>query len=123
MKTKLAIIALLLSLILTSCVQKTYQKIVVFTLDASEIKNIKTVGIKGNDKPLSWSKSSEMRAIKKDSLYQLTITFETGYSFTEIKFMVNDSLEFENKDNRRVNFSTTDTTFYKAKFNYKHTNP
>lgn len=123
MKTKLAIIALLLSLILTSCVQKTYQKTVVFTLDTSEIKNIKTVGIKGNDKPLSWSKSSEMRAIKKDSLYQLTITFETGYTFTEIKFMVNDSLEFKNKDNRRVNFSTTDTTFYKAKFNYKHTNP
>jgi hypothetical protein len=123
MKTKLAIIALLLSLILTGCVQKTYQKTVVFTLDASEIKNIKTAGIKGNDKPLSWSKSSEMKAIKKDSLYQLTITFETGYSFTEIKFMVNDSLEFENKDNRRVNFSTTDTTFYKAKFNYKHTNP
>ena len=123
MKTKLAIIALLLSLILTGCVQKTYQKTVVFTLDASEIKNIKTVGIKGNDKPLSWSKSSEMRAIKKDSLYQLTITFETGYSFTEIKFMVNDSLEFKNKDNRRVNFSTADTTFYKAKFNYKHTNP
>lgn len=123
MKTKLAIIALLLSLILTSCVQKTYHKIVVFTLDASEIKNIKNVGIKGNNKPLSWSKSSEMRAIKKDSLYQLTITFETGYTFTEIKFMVNDSLEFENQDNRRVNFSTTDTTFYKAKFNYKHTNP
>lgn len=123
MKTNLAIITLLLSLILTSCVQKTYQRIVVFTLDASEIKNIKTVGIKGNDKPLSWSKSSEMRAIKKDSLYQLTITFETGYTFTEIKFTVNDSLEFENKNNRRVNFSTTDTTFYKAKFNYKHTNP
>jgi hypothetical protein len=123
MKTKLAIIALLLSLILTSCVQKTYQKTVVFTLDASEIKNIKTVGIKGNDKPLSWSKNSEMKTIKKDSLYQSTITFETGYTFTEIKFMVNDSLEFENQDNRRVNFSTTDTTFYKAKFNYKHTNP
>ena len=123
MKTKLAIIALLLSLILTSCIQKTHQKTVVFTLDASKIKNIKTVGIKGNDKPLSWSKNSEMKAIKKDSLYQLTITFETGYTFTEIKFMVNDSLEFENKNNRRVNFSTTDTTFYKAKFNYKHTNP
>ncbi|MDI5886900.1 hypothetical protein [Flavobacterium yafengii] len=125
MKTKLAIIIIiiLLSLILTSCVQKTYQKTVVFTLDASEIKNIKNVGIKGNDKPLSWSKSSEMRTIKKDSLYQLTTTFETGYTFTEIKFIVNDSLEFENQDNRRVNFSTTDTTFYRAKFNSKHTNP
>jgi hypothetical protein len=65
MKTKLAIIALLLSLILTSCVQKTYQKTVVFTLDASEIKNIKIVGIKGTDKPLSWSKNCEMKTIKK----------------------------------------------------------
>ena len=123
MKTKLAITALLFSLIMTGCVQKTYQKTVVFSLDASEIKNIKNVGIKGKDKPLSWSNSSEMKIIKKDSLYQLTTTFETGYTFTEIKFIVNDRLEFENQDNRRVNFSTTDTTFYKAKFNYKHTNP
>ena len=122
MKTKLAIL-LLLSLILTSCVQKTYQKTVVFTLDASEKKNIKNVCLKGNDKPLSWSKSSEMRTVKKDSLYQLTTTFETGYTFTEIKFIVNDSLEFENQDNRRINFSTKDTTFYRAKFNLKHTNP
>ena len=53
MKTKLAITALLFSLLLTSCVQKSYKKTVVFTLDASEIKNIKKVGLRGNDKPLS----------------------------------------------------------------------
>ena len=123
MKIKIAIIALLLSLFLTGCVQKTYQKTVVFTLDASEIKNIKNVGIKGKDKPLSWNNSSEMMIIKKDSLYELTTTFETGYTFTEIKFIVNDNLEFENQDNRRVNFSSSDTTFYRAKFNSKQTNP
>jgi hypothetical protein len=45
-----------------------------------------------------------MKTYKKD-LYELTTTFETGYTFTEIKFMVNDSLEFENQENRRVDFS------------------
>lgn len=117
MKTILAITALLLSLLLTSCVQKSYKKIVVFTLDASEIKNIKKVGIRGNDKPLSWDNDTEMKEIKKDSLYQIIITGETGYKFTEVKFVVNDTFEFQNEDNRRVVFSEKDTTFFKAKFN------
>jgi hypothetical protein len=49
--------------------------------------------------------------MKIKRLYELTTTFETGYTFTEIKFMVNDSLEFENQENRRVDFSQGDTTF------------
>jgi hypothetical protein len=54
---------------------------------------------------------------KKDCLYELTTTFETGYNGTEIKFVVNDSLEFENKESRRIKFAITDTTFYNATFN------
>jgi len=117
MKTTVAIIALLLAFLLTSCVQKSYKKTIVFTLDASELKNIKKVGIRGNDKPLSWDYDTEMKEIKKDSLYEIMATFETGYTFTEVKFIVNDSLEFKDQDNRRVDFSKTDTTFYNAKFN------
>jgi hypothetical protein len=49
-----------------------------------------------------------MKTIKKDSLWA-NYHFETGYTFTEIKFMV--SLEFENQENRRVDFSQGDTTF------------
>ena len=117
MKKILVIIAIVFSLLVTSCVQKTYKKTVVFTLDVSEIKNVKKVGICGNDKPLSWDYDTEMKAIKKDSLYQITLTGETGYKFTEVKFVVNDTFEFQNEDNRRVLFSEKDTTFYKAKFN------
>ena len=101
----------------TSCVQKTYKKTVVFTLDVSEIKNVKKVGIRGNNKPLSWDYDTKMKEIKKDSLYQITITGETGYKFTEVKFVVNDTFEFQNEENRRVLFSEKDTTFYNAKFN------
>lgn len=117
MKTKVEIIALLLALLVTSCVQKSHKKTIVFTLDTSELKNSNKVGIKGNDKPLSWDYDTKMKEIKKDSLYEITITFETGYTFTEVKFIVNDSLEFKNEDNRRVDFSKTDTTFYITKFN------
>lgn len=117
MKNKVAITALLLALFLTSCVQKTYKKTVVFTVDVSEIKNIKKVGIRGNDKPLSWDFDTEMKALKKDSVYQITLTGETGYKFTEVKFVVNDSIEFQNEDNRRIVFSKKDTTYFNAKFN------
>lgn len=117
MKNIVTIIAIVFSLLVTSCVQKTYKKTVVFTLDVSEIKKVKKVGIRGNNKPLSWDYDTEMKAIKKDSLYQVTITGETGYKFTEVKFVVNDTFELQNEDNRRVLFSEKDTTFYKAKFN------
>ena len=117
MKNIVTIIVILLSLLLTSCVQKSYKRTVVFTLDASEFKNIKKVGIRGKDKPLSWDYDTEMKFSPNDSLYRVTTTFETGYRFTEVKFVVNDTFEFQNEDNRRVIFSEKDTTFYKAKFN------
>jgi hypothetical protein len=120
MKNILATIVLLLTLLVTSCVQKSYKRTVVFTLDASEIKEVKKVGIRGNDKPLSWDYDTEMKEIKKDSLFKITITGETGYKFTEVKFVVNDTLELENQENRRIYFDQKkDTTFYKAKFNEK----
>lgn len=119
MKTKVAISVCILSLFLTSCVQKTFKKTVVFRLDTSEIKEVKKVGIRGKDKPLSWDYDTEMKTIQKDSLYEITVTFETGYKFTEVKFVVNDDFEFKNEDNRRVVFSEKDTTFYNAKYNMR----
>lgn len=109
--------ALLLSLLVVSCVQKTYKKTIVYTLDVSEIKKVKKVGIRGNDKPLSWDYDTEMKEIKKDTLYQVTITSETGYKFTEVKFVVNDTFELQNEGNRKVFFSEKDTTFLETKFN------
>ena len=119
MKTLVTIIALVLTLLVTSCVQKSYKKTIVFTLDASKIKNSKKVGIRGNDKPLSWDYNTKMNEIKKDSLYEITVTFETGYKFTEVKFVVNEDFEFKNEDNRRVVFSEKDTTFFNAKYNMR----
>lgn len=117
MKITRMISMLLLCLFLTGCVQKSYKKTVVFTLDVSGINNIKKVGVRGNDKPLSWDNDAKMEENKREGIYKITTTFETGYKCTEIKFVVNDIFEFQNEANRRILFSEKDTTFFKAKFN------
>lgn len=117
MKNRLFFLGTIITLCFVSCVQKTYKKTVVFTLDVSEVKNVQKVGIRGNNNPLSWEYDTEMKEVKKDSVYQITITGETGYKFTEVKFVVNDVFELQGKDNRRVVFSEKDTTVYNAKFN------
>lgn len=115
MKTKFLAISLLI--LSTSCVQKTYKRIIVVTLDVSKQKDIQHVGIRGDGKPLNWEDDFPMTAIVKDSLYKAVITTETGYLFGEIKCTVNGNFELKDKPNRRINFDTKkDTTFVNLVF-------
>jgi hypothetical protein len=116
MKNYNYLLAWILFLSVTSCVQKTYKKTVVLTLTVPAIKNIKTVGIRGEGKPLSWDADIEMQPIVKDSIYTAAITVVTGYKFGEIKFTVNGEFELKERPNRRVVFSDKDTTYYNAVF-------
>ena len=115
MKNILFIVGLL-GLITTSCVQKSFKKTVVFTVDVSKIKNIKNVGIRG-EKPLDWNYDTEMEIVKKDSIYSITKTFETGYKFVEVKFTINGDFELKDMPNRKVVFATNGTTTYNAVYN------
>lgn len=117
MKKYQLILITLLMLSAGSCVQKAYKKTVVITLTVQNIKEIKTVGIRGNGKPLSWDADFEMTPIVKDSLYTATATALTGYKFAEIKFTVNGNFELKEQPNRRLVFSDKDTTYYHAVFN------
>lgn len=107
----------MLILLATNCVQKTYERKVTFLLHTEQLKNIKKVGLRGNNRPLSWKKDLEMTALKKDSLYSVTVTFLTGYKFAEVKFVVNDEFELQEKDNRRVIFNENGEITYEAIFN------
>lgn len=117
MKKYSIILISLLLLLLASCVQKSYTKTVLVTLKVSNMKDIKSVGIRGQGKPLSWDNDYEMKPVVKDSLYTATITAVTGYKFAEIKFTVNGDFELKEQPNRRVVFSDKDTTYYNAIFN------
>lgn len=117
MKIKITIVALFSIMLFANCVQKTNRKTVVFRLNTTNMGIISKVEIKGKDTPFSWNHATKMKTIKKDNLYELTTTFKTGYTSTEVKFVVNDSLEFASEESRRINFATKDTTYYQAKFN------
>jgi putative oxidoreductase len=113
---KYSIIIMPLLLSMAGCVQKSYKKTVVVTLSVPNTKDIKSVGIRGEGKPLSWNYDVEMKPLVKDSLYTATITAVTGYKFAEIKFTVNGDFELKEQPNRRVLFSDKDTTYYHAIF-------
>lgn len=97
-----------------SCVQPTYERILMIKLDVSKQQDIKTVGIRG-ETPLSWRFDLPMEEIVKDSLYGLTLTSTTGYLFAECKFTVNGQPELKNKGNRKI-FFTGDTTHVNVVF-------
>lgn len=99
-----------------SCVQKSYTRTMVITLKIEDKKDIKTVGIRGDGKPLSWDNDFIMKEVIKDSIYTSTISTIIGYKFAEIKFTVNGQLELKHQPNRRVKFGNADTVFYKATF-------
>jgi putative oxidoreductase len=97
---------------MVSCVQPSYNRTVVVTLDVSAMKNIESVGIRGEGQPLSWETDNPMTEVVKDSLYRAIITTQTGYLFAEYKCTVNGNFELQNQPNRRVVFDTQRDTTY-----------
>ncbi|MEY3423115.1 MAG: hypothetical protein RIR48_3445 [Bacteroidota bacterium] len=106
-----------ISMLLSSCVQKTYERPVRFFLNVSQVDNIKTVGVRGSNSPLNWEKDLVMKPIFADSIYAVDVTFLTGYLGAEIKFVINGQFELQKMDNRRFAFDKNqDTTVYHAVF-------
>ena len=117
MKTYQLIFSIILLAFCTACVQKSSNKTVVVKLNVQNEKDIKSVGIRGEQRPLSWRSDQEMTAVKKDTTYTTSFSLVTGYKFAEIKFTVNGEFEFNDMPNRKIFFDTKDTTYYEATFN------
>lgn len=109
-------VLLLLASALQSCVQPATDKTVVYLLDVSNLPNVQQVGLRGRDKPLSWNEDLLLTPVVKDSLYRAVVTTHTGFLITEVKFTVNGEMELPNAANRRIEFSSGDTTVYRARF-------
>ena len=114
---KLIMLLAVVILGLTGCVQKSYSRKVTLLLDVTGNKDIKTVGIRGENKPFSWNEDAEMEVVKKDSFYKKTFEINTGKLCTEIKFTINGEFELQDQQNRKVYFDKNGETIYKAKFN------
>lgn len=117
MKKNYILYFLIYGLLISSCVQESYNQTVTVVLDVSDMSDIKSVGVRGDDKPLSWNQDFEMKPLLTDSLYTATFSGKTGLLFTEIKFVVNGEFELKDQVNRRVVFDKSRKTIYKATFN------
>ena len=96
---------------------ENHRKTVACTIHVPGIKSPATVGIRGNDKPLHWNSDFAMKRSPTDNLnYRAFVTYQTGYLFTEVKFVPNDTFKLPDQPNWRVVFGTTDTTSYDAIF-------
>ncbi len=109
------------AVMLTGCVQPAYDRTIVYELDVSNVPNVKTVGVRGRDKPLSWQSDVVLTQPVAGGPYVAAVTYHTGYLVTEVKFTVNGEFELAEQDNRTVRVPPTrtggDTTVYRAKFN------
>lgn len=115
-KSKLVLLVITL-LSLSACVQKSSKKTVVVLLHVESIRDVHSVGIRGNTKPLSWESDLELTPLRKDTLYTAIFSLVTGYKFIEAKFTVNGQFELNEQENRRIIFGNKDTCIYEAKFN------
>jgi len=109
------ITAFLIQSILPACVQKAYDKVIILTLQVEGKKDIQSVGIRGENGPLSWDEDYPMKEVVKDSLYTATINYRTAYTQGEIKFTVNGEFELKNKPNRILRFEK-DTTYWEGRY-------
>ncbi len=116
MKNNKLLILTICIFFITSCVQKSSKKTIIEKLNVEGMKNVQVVGMRGNEKPLSWDYDMELKSIIKDTLYTATFSLVTGYKFTEAKFTVNGQFELNDKDNRKIMFSDKGTIVYEVKF-------
>ncbi len=113
----IALFALLSTVMITSCVQPTYQRTVQFDVDMRDEQDFGFVAMVGEHEPLSWKESTKLSDPDGDGIYSVTLTFDLPYDFTECKFIIDDErYELKDQDNRRVEFNKEGTTQYQVKF-------
>lgn len=110
-------LALLVLLLMTSCVQDTKEQIVNFEVDMRGNTNVEIVGVRGSIPPLSWNQDLELKDSNGDSIFTGSVTLHLPYDFVELKFVKNgNQFELDNQPNRRVVFDKDQQTDYKAIF-------
>jgi hypothetical protein len=117
MKSATLFLSILSLAILQSCVQKSYDRTILFKLHPTDARNVKMAGVRGNDKPLGWDSDFPLTFNPVDSTYVGVATIHSGYLFTAFKFTVNGEFELKDQTNRVIYFKDRDTIRYEAYYN------
>lgn len=112
---KNTIYILFITLITSYCNAQEYE--ILFKVDASEEKSIKTLGLRGNTKPLSWKEGYPMTDEDGDGIYEATVKFKTSSKNLRYKFTIDKRLELEGSDNRTLWFKKGEKTIAEHIYN------
>ena len=119
MKINLSLLIIGLTIVSSSCVQETKKQTVYFSVDAREIEDVQTIGVRGSIEPfLSWNQSTLMLTDNdNDSIYTGELVLDIPFSSVEVKFIKNEEImELEGKGNRELVFEESGTTEFEAVF-------
>ncbi|MDI9869781.1 DoxX family protein [Flectobacillus roseus] len=109
--------------LLMAGVQDTKSHTVIVQVTLPHKTSVKTIGVRGNDTPLSWDTDLVMKEVIKDSVYTAQFKINTGFNFTKIKFVLNGVIELENQENRYILLDDkTLNTSYKAVYDVAQEN-
>lgn len=110
------LIALLV--LLSGCVQQTIERTVTFEVDTRGLENVTSVGVRGNDAPLSWNSDYELTDPDGDGIYRGEVTFNTPYHTTQVKFTRDGGVfELEGQPNRILTLKGQTAFTFTARFN------
>lgn len=97
--------ALIILLIVLSCVQEEHQKTIIFSVDMRRVKTPRNVGIRGDFTNQKWRETVAMTDEDGDSIYSVTLSQKTAIYGIEFKFVnQNDQFELQGQDNRKILF-------------------
>jgi hypothetical protein len=120
MKKYIGILTVVIVL-LTSCVQKEFDKKITFVVDTNGIENIKSLGIRGNFLPNQWKETVLLTDDNNDGIYEITFNEKTAVYGVSFKFIKNgNEYELIDEKNRQLVFEyKPETIIYRTKFNTK----
>ena len=119
MKNLIYVIALMVIVSLSSCVQEEHQKTIQFQVDMNGVENVNQVGIRGDFTDRRWQQTIPLSDENKDGIYEVSLTDTTAVYGIEFKFVLNgNDYELKDQKNREIVFEyRPEKIVYSAKFN------
>ena len=103
--------------LLSSCVQKMRDVTIHFEVDMRQETNVTTVGVIGEDTPLSWDTAIPLTDPDSDGIYEGTVVIKAAYNYAAFKFKLNNEIiELEGKKNRLVTIDDNNSGSYSGVF-------
>ncbi len=110
----LQFLALVCTLLMTSCVQETYETTIIFELDMKGTQ-LDAPGVIG-EIPLSWKEALPLTDTNQDSIFTGSVTVDLPWDQLEYKFKSGNVIELYGQENRAIDLMSGDTVVVRERW-------